>query len=69
MVLLHPSPVKDSNHFWLYGVEQKYRDGFGERPGSARFIALMPRLFAPFCGLMHSLSGAPTGMYSQTAIS
>ncbi len=38
-------------------MEQKDRDCFGERPGPARFIALMPRLFAPFFGLLHSLSG------------
>ncbi len=63
MVLFHLSPFKDFKHFWLYGVEQKYRDCFGELPSYGRFVALMPRLFAPFCVLIHSLSGDKTGIY------
>ncbi len=63
MVLFHLSPFKDFKHFWLYGVEQKYRDCFAELPSYARFVALMPRLFAPFCVLIHSLSGEQTGIY------
>ena len=63
MVLFHLSPFKNFNHFWVYGVEQKYRDCFGELPRYARFVALMPRLFAPFCVLIHSLSGEQTGIY------
>jgi len=63
MVLFHLSPFKDFKHFWVHGVEQKYRDCFGELPSYARFVALMPRLFAPFCVLIHSLSGEQTGIY------
>ncbi len=55
MVLFQLSSFKVFKHFCLYGVQQKERDGFEERPGSARFGALMPRLFAPFCVLLHSL--------------
>lgn len=63
MVLFHLSPFKDFKHFWLYGIEQKYRDCFGDLPSYGRFVALMPRLFAPFCVLLHSLSGEETGIY------
>ena len=63
MVLFHLSPFKDFKHFWVHGVEQKYRDCFGDLPSYGRFVALMPRLFAPFCLLMHSLSGKETGIY------
>ena len=63
MVLFHLSPFKDFKHFWVHGVEQKYRDCFGDLPSYARFVALMPRLFAPFCVLIHSLSGEETGIY------
>lgn len=63
MVLFHLSPFKDFKHFWVHGVEQKYRGWFGELPSYGRFVALMPRLFAPLCVLMHSLSGEETGIY------
>ncbi len=63
MVLFHLSPFKDFKHFWIYGVEQKYRDCFADLPSYARFVALMPRLFIPFCILIHSLSGEQTGIY------
>ena len=63
MVLFHLSPFKTFKDFWLYGVEQKYREYFGDLPSYGRFVALMPRLFAPLCVLMHSLSGEETGIY------
>ncbi len=63
MVLFHLSPFKDFKHFWLYGVEQKYRVCFGALPSYGRFVALMPRLFIPFCVLLHSLRGEETGIY------
>ncbi len=63
MVLFHLSSFKNFKHFWIYGVEQQYRDCFGDLPSYARFVALMPRLFAPFCVLIHSLSGEKTGIY------
>ena len=63
MVLFHLSPFKDFKHFWFHGVEQKYRDCFGDLPSYGRFVALMPRLFAPLAVLMHSLSGEETGIY------
>ncbi len=63
MVLFHLSPFKDFKHFRVHGVEQKYRDCFGELPSYGRFVALMPRLPAPFCVLIHNLSGQETGVY------
>lgn len=63
MVLFHLSPFKDFKHFWVHGIEQKYRDHFGDLPSYGRFVALMPRLFAPLAVLMHSLSGEETGIY------
>ena len=63
MVLFHLSPFKDFKHFWMHGVEQKYRDHFGDLPSYGRFVALMPRLFAPLAVLIHSLSGDETGLY------
>lgn len=39
MVLFHLSPFKDFKHFWLYGVEQMYRNYFGDLPTYARFVA------------------------------
>ena len=63
MVLFHLSPFKNFKHFRLHGVEQKYRDCFGDLPSYGRFVSLMPRLFAPFCLLLHSLSGEETGIY------
>ena len=63
MVLFHLSPFKDFKHFWHYGVEQKYRNYFGDIPSYGRFVSLMPRLFIPFCVLMHSLTGDQTGLY------
>ena len=63
MVLFHLSPFKDFKPFWVHGVEQKYRDCFGDLPSYGRFVALMPRLFAPLALLMHSMSGDETGIY------
>ena len=36
---------------------------FRELPHYDRFVGLMPRLFAPLMVLLHSLSGAQTGIY------
>ena len=63
MVLFHLSPFKDFKHFWIHGVEQKHRSCFRLLPSYGRFVALMPRLFIPFCILMHSLRGERTGIY------
>ena len=50
-------------HFWIYGVEQKIRSCFRLLPSYGRFVALMPRLFIPFCILVHSLRDESTGIY------
>jgi len=63
MVLFHLSPFKDFKCFWRYGVEREYRNCFGDLPSYARFVALKPRLFAPLCVLLHTLSGEETGIY------
>ncbi len=63
MVLFHLSPFKDFKHYWIYGVEQKYRDCFGNLPSYGRFVSLMPRLMVPFCILLHCFSGEKTGVY------
>lgn len=63
MVLFHLSPFKDFKHFWLYGIEQKYRSYFTDLPSYGRFVSLMPRLLGPLCLLIHSLRGQETGVY------
>ena len=68
MVLFHLSPFKDFKRFWLHGVERKHRNCFGELPSYGRFVALTPRLFAPFRVLIHSLSGAEIGIHIADSI-
>jgi len=63
MVLFHLSPFKDFKNFYLYGICYKYRSYFKDLPSYGRFVALMPRLFLPFCVLLHSLKGEQTGIY------
>ena len=63
MVLFHLSPFKDFKNFWIYGVEQKYRDCFGDLPSYGRFVSLMPRLMMPLCVLLQCFSGEETGIY------
>lgn len=63
MALFHLSPFKNFKTFWLFGVEQKYRDCFGELPSYGRFVTLMPRLLLPFCVLLQVFSGEKTGIY------
>ena len=63
MVLFHLSAFKDFKHFWIYGVEQKYRDCFGDLPSYGRFVSLMPRRMMPLCVLLQCFSGELTGIY------
>ncbi len=63
MVLFHLSPFKTFKDFWIYGVEQKYRNCFGDLPSYGRFVACKPRLFMPLCMLLQSLGGQETGIY------
>ena len=63
MVLFHLSPFKHFKHCWIYGVEQKYRDCFGDLPSYGRFVSLMPRLMMPLCVLLQCFSGEETGIY------
>ena len=63
MVLFHLSPFKDFKNFWIYGVEQKYRDCFGDIPSYGFCVSLMPRLMMPLCVLLQCFSGDETGVY------
>lgn len=63
MVLFHLAEFRNFKAFWRYGIEWKYRNCFRQLPSYARFVSLMPRLFVPFCVLLHSLSGDKTGIY------
>ena len=63
MTLFHLSPFRDFKHFWIYGIRQKYRRCFGELPSCSHFVALMPRLFMPFCVLVHGRRGQETGIH------
>lgn len=63
MVLFHLSPFKNFKAFWHYGIEGQYRNCFDELTSYGRFVSLMPRLFVPFCVLIHSLRGEETGIY------
>ena len=63
MTLFHLSPFRDFTLFWIYGTRQKYRGCFGELPSTNHVIALMLRLFMPFCVLVHSLGGQETGIH------
>jgi len=63
MTLFHLSAYKDFKHFWLYGICYKYRSYFKQLPSYGRFVGLMPRLFLPFCVLIHSVKGERTGIY------
>src|SRR4051794_22814738 len=63
VVLFHLSPYKNFKTFYLYGVGHQHRACFGDLPHYDRFVSLVPRLFAPLMVLLHSLSGAQTGIY------
>src|SRR5690349_12113716 len=67
VVLFHLSPYKNFKAFYLYGIGGQYRACFDELPHYDRFVSLMPRLFAPLMVLLHSLSGAQTGLYVADA--
>ena len=47
MVLFHVSPFKNFKTFWHFGINQKYRDCFGDLPSYSRIVTLMPRLLVP----------------------
>ncbi|MFL6463692.1 MAG: IS982 family transposase [Bryobacteraceae bacterium] len=63
MVLFHLSAFRHFKAFYRYGIGHQYRDCFHEIPHYDRFVALMPRLFAPLMVLLHCLSGEQTGIY------
>jgi Transposase DDE domain len=63
LVLFHLSAFRHFQAFSPYGVGHPYRDCFDEIPHADRFVALLPRLFAPWLVLLHGLSGEQTGIY------
>ena len=63
MVLFHVSPFKNFKTFWHFGINQKYRDCFGDLPSYGRFVTLMPRLLVPLCVLLQCFRGEETGIY------
>ena len=60
MVLFHLSPFKDFKHFRIHGVEQKYRDYFGELPSYGRFGGADA---APVYPVLMPCRGGQTGLY------
>jgi Transposase DDE domain len=63
MALFHVSPFKNFKTFYIYGVQDKYRDCFRDLPSYPRFVELMHRLLLPFALLLHALRGEATGIY------
>jgi hypothetical protein len=63
MVLFHLSAVRHFKAFSTSGVGQQDRACFGDLPHDDRFVSLMPRLFVPLMGLLHSLGGEQIGVY------
>jgi transposase len=65
MILFHASPFRTFKDFYIYGVQQKYREYFGKLPSYERFVALQGRLFLPLSVLLHMLLGQSqrTGLY------
>src|SRR3954462_8256602 len=63
MVLFPLSPFKHFKVFYHHGIGPQHRACFREPPHYDRFVGLMPRLFVPLMVLLHSLSGAQTGIY------
>jgi hypothetical protein len=62
VVLFHLSPYKNFKTFYLSGIGHQHRACFGDLPHYDRFVSLMPRLFVRLMVLLHSLSGAQTGV-------
>ena len=67
VVLFHLSPYKHFKAFYLYGIGHQHRACFADLPHDDRFVSLMPRLFVPLMGLLHSTIGAQTGLYFADA--
>src|SRR3954470_11465032 len=63
MVLFHLSAYKNFKTFYLLGIGCQHRACFRDLPHYDRVVSLMPRLFVPLMVLLHSLSGAQTGVY------
>jgi IS5 family transposase len=63
MVLFHLSHFRCFKLFYIYGIGLMNRNLFKEIPCYSRFVQLIPRLFLPFCVLMHYLRGEETGIY------
>ena len=63
MVIFHLSPCKNFKYFYLMHLQNYHREDFPKLISYNRFVQLMPRLFLPFCILVHSLFGEKTGIY------
>jgi Transposase DDE domain len=66
VALFHLSPFKPFKAFYHDGIGQQHRTCFADLPHEDRFVSLMPRLFVPLMGLLHSLRGERSG--EQTGV-
>lgn len=63
MVIFHFSPCKNFKYFYTAYLHHVHKSDFPILLSYSRFVQLMPRLFAPFCILLHCLFGEKTGTY------
>ena len=63
MVTFHFSPCKSFKYFYSEYLKYAHKSDFPKLLSYRRFVQLMPRLFIPFCILLHSVFGEKSGVY------